>query len=62
VSGGMVLSTFLAYMAVYVLLLSAYCAVVVQLALKGAKKGDRASKPQSGGQQKHGPGVLVPGE
>jgi cytochrome bd ubiquinol oxidase subunit I len=61
VSGGMVLSTFLAYLAVYVLLLAAYCAVIVQLALRGAKKGDRKPQPLQGGKPGYG-GALVPGE
>jgi cytochrome d ubiquinol oxidase subunit I len=42
VSGGMVASTLFVYLGAYVLLLAAYCGVVIRLAIKGAKAdGDR---------------------
>lgn len=44
-AGGMVLTTFLAYLVTYILLLGAYCFVVVRLALKAAKEGDLQPKP-----------------
>lgn len=41
VAGGMVLSTFLAYLATYLLLLAAYIFVVVRLTIKAAQLGDQ---------------------
>lgn len=55
VSGGMVLSTLLAYLAVYVLLLAAYGFVIVRLAVKAARGGDARPEPGPAG------GAAMPG-
>lgn len=49
ISGGMVLSTFLAYLATYFVLLSAYCFVVIRLAVKAAKGADPRPRPEAPG-------------
>lgn len=49
ISGGMVLTTFLMYLATYVLLLSAYCFVVVRLVVKAAKGGTQNPRPDHAG-------------
>lgn len=49
ISAGMVLSTFLMYLATYVVLLSAYCFVIVRLAVKAAKTGDVRPRPDAAG-------------
>ncbi|MEP2981355.1 MAG: cytochrome ubiquinol oxidase subunit I [Lentilitoribacter sp.] len=45
ISGGMVLSTFITYLATYFILLGAYIFVVVRLAVKAAKTGDKRPEP-----------------
>ncbi|MEO1702950.1 MAG: cytochrome ubiquinol oxidase subunit I [Pseudomonadota bacterium] len=50
IAGGMVLSTLLAYLAVYVLLLGAYLFVIVRLAVKAAKGGSQEPKPDAAGE------------
>lgn len=49
VSGGMVLTTLLAYLVTYLLLLSAYCFVVVRLAVKAAHGVDQQPRPDAPG-------------
>ncbi|MCR9122005.1 MAG: cytochrome ubiquinol oxidase subunit I [Phyllobacteriaceae bacterium] len=55
VAGGMVLSTLLAYLAVYVLLLGAYGFVIIRLAVKAARQGDERPEPGPAG------GTAIPG-
>ena len=55
ISGGMVLSTFLMYLATYVVLLGAYCFVVVRLAIKAAH-GQRQEPRNDPGEP-----VTIPG-
>ena len=55
ISGGMVLSTFLMYLATYVVLLGAYCFVVVRLAIK-ATHGQRQEPRNDPGEP-----VTIPG-
>ncbi len=66
VSGGMVLSTLLMYLATYVLLLFAYLFVLTRLTLKAAKDGDNRPDPGVAGETAlPAPGanaVLQPGE
>ena len=60
-AGGMVLSTLLAYLAVYALLLTAYCFVVVRLAVTAAKDGDQRPEPgQTGGAAMPGAAGAMP--
>ncbi|WP_349363275.1 MAG: cytochrome ubiquinol oxidase subunit I [Roseitalea porphyridii] len=56
VAGGMVLSTLLAYLAVYVLLLGAYLFVIVRLAIKAARAGG-TERPDAG----PAGGTAIPG-
>lgn len=49
IAGGMVLSTFIAYLATYFVLLGAYIFVVVRLAVKAAKAGDKRPEPDATG-------------
>ncbi len=51
ISGGMVLSTFLMYLAVYVLLLAAYLGVLYGLTAKAARGGDNQPEPGVAGEQ-----------
>lgn len=55
IAGGMVLSTFLMYMATYIVLLGAYCFVVVRLGVKAAKGVPQEARPDPAGQ------VALPG-
>ncbi|MGB7432454.1 MAG: cytochrome ubiquinol oxidase subunit I, partial [Ahrensia sp.] len=50
IAGGMVLSTFLMYMATYIILLSAYCFVVVRLGVKAARGAPQEARPDPAGQ------------
>lgn len=50
IAGGMVLSTFLMYMVTYIVLLSAYCFVVVRLGVKAAKGAPQNLRPNPAGQ------------
>lgn len=49
ISGGMVLSTFITYLVTYFILLGAYIFVVVRLAVKAAKTGDKRPEPDATG-------------
>ncbi|MCU0830892.1 MAG: cytochrome ubiquinol oxidase subunit I [Rhizobiaceae bacterium] len=46
VAGGMVASTLFVYLAAYVLLLAAYCGVIIRLAVKGAKGDGGGAAPR----------------
>ena len=50
INGGMVLSTLLLYLAVYVALLAAYVFVIVRLAVKAAKGEAQEPSPDAAGQ------------
>ncbi|MEO1744961.1 MAG: cytochrome ubiquinol oxidase subunit I [Pseudomonadota bacterium] len=49
IAGGMVFSTLMAYLAVYVLLMSAYLFVIIRLAVKAAKGGSQEPRPDAAG-------------
>lgn len=49
ISGGMVLSTFLMYLATYIVLLSAYVFVIVRLAVKAARGDQQEPEPDAAG-------------
>ncbi|MEN0002124.1 MAG: cytochrome ubiquinol oxidase subunit I, partial [Pseudomonadota bacterium] len=50
VAGGMVFSTLMAYLAVYVLLMAAYLFVIIRLAVKASKGGSQEPKPDAAGE------------
>ena len=63
ISGGMVLSTFLAYLATYLVLLGAYVFVIVRLTIKAGKGANQEPRPDPAGATAiPGGGAVMPAE